>query len=101
MQYCLVTAKLQDLVSSQHQVSSHCRTQCKEQSQQPAFTATSYLFLTTILAVCSAEINLCITHFNSLSDLLCCSALARAAAPAAVSLLSLRLQWDVIRHEHT
>ena len=51
-----IMPKLQDLVLSQHQVSSHCRAPCKEQSQQPAFTLSSYLFLTTVLALCSAEI---------------------------------------------
>ena len=31
------------------------------------------------------------THFNTSTDLLCCSALARAMAPVSVRLLSLRL----------
>ena len=41
------------------------------------------------------------THFNSSSDLLYCIALARAMAPVEVRPLALRLQWSVIRHEHT
>ena len=34
------------------------------------------------------------THFSSFSDLLCCSAMARAMAPVEVSLLPFRLQWN-------
>ena len=41
------------------------------------------------------------TYFSSSSDWLCCSALARATAPMSVRPLSLRLQWSIIRHEHT
>ena len=36
-----------------------------------------------------------ITHFSSSSDLLCCSALARAKTPVAVRPLALRLQWGM------
>jgi len=36
------------------------------------------------------------THFSSSSDLLCCSALARAMAPVEVRLLWFRLQWGNI-----
>ena len=41
------------------------------------------------------------THFNSFSDLLCCSALARTIAVRSVDLLSQRLQWGTTRHKHT
>ena len=34
------------------------------------------------------------TYFSSSSDLLCCSALAKAMAPVAVRLLCLRLYWE-------
>ena len=47
------------------------------------------------------SINHFITHFSSFSNLLCCSALARAMAPVSVRPLSLRLQWVIIRYEHT
>ena len=36
-----------------------------------------------------------LTHYSSSSDLLCCSALARAMASVEVTLLSLRLQWSM------
>ena len=39
------------------------------------------------------------TYFNSSSDLLFCSALARAIAPTAAISLDLRLQRGVIRHK--
>ena len=47
------------------------------------------------------SINQFTTHFSTSSDLLCCSALTRATAPVAVRSLFLRLQWDIMRHEHT
>ena len=41
----------------------------------------------------------CRTHFSSSSDLLCCSALARALVPVSVRPLVLRLPWIMVRHE--
>ena len=47
------------------------------------------------------NINHFTTHFSSSNDLFCFSALARAMAPVLVRPLFLRLQWGIIRHEHT
>ena len=53
--------------------------------------------LTFLMATRNKTLDQFTTHFNSPSDLLCCSALARAMAPVAVRSLLLRLQQGTIR----
>ena len=61
-----------------------------------------YLFQTIVLTVCSAQWDTQFaTHFSSLSDLFCCSALARAMAPVPVTPVCVRLQWDTQEGENT